>query len=93
MNQRPSAVFEDGHAIFAHTCVGGDRIEATLNNAEWRVVRIDPLTVEPSVGCDRCGLHGWITGGWFQGTPGEEVVREARERAQAAVDAGLKAAT
>ncbi len=92
-SNRPAFVYEAGRVVFTHTCLGGDRVEAILNTADWQVMRIYPLTVEPSVGCDRCGLHGWITDGCFQGTPGEELLRDARERAQEAVEAGLRAAT
>ena len=29
----------------------------------WRLVSLEPLTVEPSVLCMRCGDHGYITDG------------------------------
>lgn len=60
----------DGRAEIAHTCVGGERITATLNNTDWTVVAEAPLTVQPSVCCDRCGLHGWIDEGEFWTTGG-----------------------
>jgi hypothetical protein len=55
---------EDGRVVIEHDC-NGRRNTATLNNAEWTVTREDPLTVEPSVDCGDCGLHGWITAGEF----------------------------
>lgn len=27
------------------------------------IVRVDPLTVNPSIMCDDCGLHGFVTDG------------------------------
>ena len=53
---------ETGHVVWIHWC-RGERVEATLPNTGWRVIRAEPLTVEPSVSCDRCGWHGTITDG------------------------------
>lgn len=58
-----TAVLDDtGHVVWTHLC-RGEQVEATLPNTGWRVVQHEPLTVEPSVACDRCGWHGWITDG------------------------------
>ena len=54
----------DGRVQIEHDC-GERRSTATLNNADWRITSEDPLSVEPSVGCGDCGLHGWITSGEF----------------------------
>lgn len=64
--------YEDGHVSFTHTCIDGERLTATLPNGPWTITSIHPLTVRPSIGCDRCRLHGWITGGAFWGTRVEE---------------------
>jgi hypothetical protein len=55
---------EDDRVAIEHDC-NGRRNTATLNSADWRIVSAEPLTVEPSVHCGDCGLHGWITGGDF----------------------------
>jgi hypothetical protein len=60
---------EDGRVVLEHDCSTG-RAETTLNNVEWRIVAEEPLTVDPSVSCSLCGLHGWVTDGKFFGTPG-----------------------
>lgn len=60
----------DGRVTFDHLCLG-ERVETTLNNADWTVVSTDPITVEPSVACDRCGMHGWISEGVLWGTWGQ----------------------
>lgn len=65
----PTARLEEDRVVFTHQCLG-ESVEATLNSAEWRVTQEQPLTVEPSVSCGRCGLHGWITNGWFHGQRG-----------------------
>lgn len=70
MSAAPAAALVDGRVVFTHACLGGEQVEATLNNTQWHVVNAEPLTVEPSIACDRCGLHGWITNGWFNGMRG-----------------------
>lgn len=60
---------EDGRVVIEHDC-NGRRNTATLNNAEWTVTCEEPLTVQPSVHCGDCDLHGWITGGQFWTTGG-----------------------
>lgn len=58
-----TAVLDDtGHVVWTHDCVDG-RVEATLPNTGWTVVTQEPLTVHPSIACDRCGWHGTITDG------------------------------
>lgn len=37
--------------------------EAVPNSMYWDLVSMDPLTVEPSILCRRCGHHGWIREG------------------------------
>ena len=63
MSDISTAVLDDtGHVVWTHECVNG-RVEATLPNTSWTVVQEEPLTVRPSVSCEACGWHGWITGG------------------------------
>jgi hypothetical protein len=89
--QRPTFVLVDDRVVLTHDCLG-EQVEATLNSADWRVVAADPLTVEPSVGCDRCGLHGWITNGWFNGSLGDPRIEAAAEAGKEAVRTALAAA-
>lgn len=36
----------------------------------WTVVRLDPITLTPSIACPRCGAHGHVTDGrWVPATP------------------------
>lgn len=55
------------HVHFSHRCLpekhGNQWPGAPLPLGPWRVVSTEPLTVEPSVYCADCGLHGWITDG------------------------------
>lgn len=60
---------EDGRVVIEHDC-NGRRNTATLNNTEWQIVSAEPLTVEPSVHCGDCDLHGWVTSGEFWTTGG-----------------------
>jgi hypothetical protein len=58
---------DDGeHVEIWHDCTER-RNQATLplGSGGWTVQQKDPLTVNPSVQCGDCGLHGWITGGWW----------------------------
>lgn len=66
----PTARIEDDRVVFEHVCADGETVTATLNNAEWRIVQTDPLTIDPSVSCSRCALHGWFTSGYFFGKRG-----------------------
>lgn len=36
---------------------------ARTDRPTWRVLSEDPLTLDPSVKCTRCGNHGWIRDG------------------------------
>lgn len=60
---------EDGtHVHVTHQCTrpaDWPPVEATLPQgpAGWTTVSTDPLTVTPSIQCDACGLHGFITDG------------------------------
>lgn len=62
--------YPDGKIRIRHTC---NRTHITIINAPalqltngHTVVQREPLTVNPSILCDDCGLHGFITNGsWF----------------------------
>lgn len=55
------------HVNVAHRCLpekhGNGWVSGPLPLGPWRVVSAEPLTVEPSISCSDCGLHGWITDG------------------------------
>lgn len=36
---------------------------AYVKGPRWQLVNADPLTINPSVLCRTCGLHGWIREG------------------------------
>lgn len=45
---------------------GGVNFENAPNSVKgprWHLVSGDPLTIEPSILCRTCGLHGWIRQG------------------------------
>ena len=44
-------------------CVGSLYFQETNGQPRFRVVLEDPLTIEPSIVCSRCDIHGWIRGG------------------------------
>ncbi len=57
---------DDGvHFEWEHTCAGGRRDVVLMphSGGTWRVVQTEPLTVEPSINCTRCGTHGWVRDG------------------------------
>lgn len=59
---------EDGeHVKVWHYC--SERRDLTtlpLGAKGWSVESKNPLTVQPSILCGDCGLHGWITAGqWW----------------------------
>lgn len=62
LDNTPTArLLADGHVEFAHTCMDSERVAGILPSPPWRVTQKTPwLAVEPSVGCDRCGLHTWV---------------------------------
>lgn len=62
MSEPTARLTDDGHVEFTHLCIGGP-VVATLPQPQWQVVTQDPLTVAPSIACDSCGWHGWITDG------------------------------
>jgi hypothetical protein len=57
--QPRARLLEDGHVEFTHCCNGED-VAGILPMPPWRVTKTDPLTVEPSVSCAVCGVHGFI---------------------------------
>lgn len=71
---------------FDHACLNGELVEATLNNRDWTITSTSPITVEPSVGCDRCGMHGWITGGVLFGTGVHPQLQAAADAERAAAE-------
>lgn len=58
---------EDGrHVHVTHQCTrpaSWPPVEGTLPIGPdgWTTVSTDPITVMPSIQCDDCGLHGFIT--------------------------------
>lgn len=59
------------HVWWYHRCAPVDKpdegwIGDILNTKDWKIVQREPLTVEPSVHCLRCGTHGFITHGEWQ---------------------------
>lgn len=74
----------DGRVTFDHACLNGERVEATLNNRDWTITSVSPITVEPSVGCDRCGMHGWITDGVLFGNGVHPQLQAAEDAKRAA---------
>lgn len=61
----------DTHVMFSHRCHQGAEnadIVDIVDNQQFRTTSVDPLTVEPAVRCERCGLVGWIwEGEWVPG--------------------------
>jgi hypothetical protein len=50
---------------FEHQCT--DRmISYSLPGVIWEVIESDPLTIEPSISCSWCGLHGWFRKGKWE---------------------------
>lgn len=62
--------YPDGTARFEHRCDRRDRgviicaprLQTDIDGGH-RVVRNDPLTIEPSILCPDCGTHGFIREG------------------------------
>lgn len=55
------------YVMFAHRCNGvlvSGRLPGSA--AGWRIVAIKPLTVQPSISCSDCGLHGFIVDGTWK---------------------------
>jgi hypothetical protein len=70
MSEPTFRVLEDGvHFEWSHDCryeTGYEfRSVHPLPAGEhgWRIERIEPLTVTPSILCGSCGTHGFITDG------------------------------
>lgn len=40
--------------------------EAYPTGPNWQLLSRDPLTLQPSLACDRCAHHGWIRDGQWQ---------------------------
>lgn len=42
---------------------------SSIDGATWQLVSREPLTLQPSIHCDRarggCGMHGFVTGGRY----------------------------
>lgn len=60
--------YQDGSIRVRHHCktIDGDEIwvaPALHLAGGHRVVQANPLTVDPSILCPDCGLHGWIQDG------------------------------
>jgi hypothetical protein len=61
--------YENGTARFEHRCDRGDRGTIIcapllqLDTGGHRIVKRDPLTIEPSILCPDCQTHGFIREG------------------------------
>lgn len=62
-------------ALFCHRdkrnpdewCIGGFQWRSPNPAANWTLVSLSPLHVEPSIHCLTCGEHGWVRDGkWIQ---------------------------
>ncbi|WP_162941583.1 hypothetical protein [Desertimonas flava] len=57
----------DGRWLFSHVCDRGDRgiLRAApalqVAGGGHRIVHVVPLTITPSILCDDCGTHGFVT--------------------------------
>jgi Family of unknown function (DUF6527) len=69
---------EDGHLWWGHFCTGyarrwanfpdelvknGEPIRLPLGHGHWEVVSTEPLTINPSISCGSCTVHGFIRNG------------------------------
>jgi hypothetical protein len=54
------------HPYFLHVCRIGPELPAGGVLMGWHIIAEDPLTVEPSIRCAECGLHGFITDGQWR---------------------------
>lgn len=43
--------------------VNFENAPASIQGARWRLLKAESLTIVPSVRCQTCGLHGFITDG------------------------------
>lgn len=69
----PSVILDDeGQAIFVHDCdaLCGDgrrrlirQRHYVLGIPPWAITSRDPLTIEPSIDCGACPLHGFFRAG------------------------------
>jgi hypothetical protein len=61
--------YEDGSARFEHRCDRGERGTIIcapllqLANGGHRIIQDEPLTIMPSILCEDCDTHGFITEG------------------------------
>ncbi len=57
------SLYGDGHPTWIHRC--GDVSWSYAGTPNHRVVDYDPITLEGSLLCTTCGLHGWVEqGAW-----------------------------
>jgi len=64
-------VRDDGGILWEHDTLPGYRVPrhqvSSKAGARWTVLSVEPLTLTPSLHCDRklggCGLHGHVLGG------------------------------
>ena len=64
-------VDSDRHITWWHACTGHpgfDEVPAgiPIGDDGWAVTCWEPLSVWPSLLCQGCGTHGWITNGQWQ---------------------------
>jgi len=65
--------YSDGTIKFRHLCRLNDGRRKILApetfgplHAAHKMISADPLTLEPSIICQQCGLHGWIRDGRWE---------------------------
>ena len=52
-----------GHLLFDHRTPAGQHCAGIITFERHRLVSRKPLTIEPSIQCPKCGLHGFIRAG------------------------------
>lgn len=67
-SQPQTVEWEDGRPVWLHPCTTStERVTLPLGAHLWQGDQAND-TVTPSLLCDRCGTHGWWTGGQWFGT-------------------------
>jgi hypothetical protein len=66
---KPGGIIETHPGPDGQPCSGSLSFEGYARrdlNPTWRVVSLDPLTLEPSILCRSCGHHGFIRNGRWE---------------------------
>lgn len=55
----------DGKPVQSHSgrCEGSFSVIPDDQGRAWTVVQVNPLTLNPSLVCTDCGVHGWVRDG------------------------------